>query len=708
MERGSRRRYAGFGFQRAPFATRCRRPEACLSGQCRRHYLAGARRRAQFSQPTYLLLSTTVSPEAAPGAGNGAINLTPNGGTPPYSYRWSTGATTQDLYSLIGGVYTVTVTDDNGCAKTASATVASDGCEALISAFPYVESFENGPGQWKQSTNDAFNWTRGTGPTPTKRTGPSQAADGQYYFYIESSEQTGGSAILKSPCLDISNLMDPSLTFSYNMYGSNMGTLSVQASADNGSNWTTLWMRFGNQGESWYPAMVSLSGYSSHYTMVRFVGTATGGQRGDMAIDAITIDGDPMPCNAPQLAVSSTPAHCYGGSDGTATVNASLGVGPYAYAWPNGAATRTVAGLPAGSYEVTVTGTNGCSARATAIVAQPGEMALSFAVTDESAPNANDGAINLTVSGGSPGYAYSWSNGAGSQDLSGLSEGMYAVTVTDANGCTKTGNATITMPSACEPMATLPYRESFENGFGLWGQSASDDFDWSRNSGGTNSNNTGPSGASDGIYYAYTESTSNNNRSAFLEGPCFNLSSAALPTLVFDYHMYGNQMGTLTLQASMDEGNRWATIWSRSGSQNRTWQNAYISLQSYANQTIRLRFTGTIGGVRSDMAIDNIGLFDAAGLPPAQIAAAPAEMKVSLRPNPANDRLTTSIESSLEQDAELFLTGQLGHVRPLGAVNLRVGRNEVLLPVAELNPGVYFLSVQTRTNRIVERLLIQR
>ncbi len=659
-----------------------------------------------ISQPPAIMLSIDVIPEATPGAGNGSIDLTPGGGTPPYTYEWSTGAQTQDLYGLEGGTYTVTLTDNKGCKRTALATVTSDGCDNLAGSFPYTEGFEANTGMWKQVTTDDFNWTRWSGPTPTNRTGPGGAAEGNYYLYIESSNYSGGLAILQSPCLDVSNLLNPRVTLSYSMYGSNIGELSVQASSDNGNNWTTLWMRSGSQDAGWQSTTVSLAGFGSTYTNVRIIGSAGGGQRGDIAIDGITVNGDPIPCNAPTLSVSSTPTSCFGGSDGTTTVYPSMGVSPYTYAWPNGAPTQTAVGLSAGSYEVTVTDNNGCSATATAIVGEPEEMVLSFDVTNVSASGADDGAIALSVTGGTSGYTYRWSTGAASQNISGLSQGTYTVTVTDAKGCNQTGSAMVTMPPSCGPIAALPYSESFEEGFGLWGP-GDGDFNWERHSGGTQSNNTGPGGASDGMYYVFTESTSNNNSTAYLEGPCFDLSSAAMPVFGFDYHMFGNQMGTLRLEISTDAGATWETIWSRSGEQSRRWLKAHVGLNNYIGQAIRLRFSGTITGVRSDMAVDNIGLFDGAGAFARPVGSL-REMQLSLQPNPANGWATAVIESPAEQDAELFLTSQLGQTRPLGTVSLGAGRNKIPLPVSEFNQGMYFLSVQTETGRLVERLLIQR
>ncbi|RXP49318.1 choice-of-anchor D domain-containing protein [Lutibacter sp. HS1-25] len=149
-----------------------------------------------------------------------------------------------------------------------------------------------------------------------------------------------------------------------------------------------------------------------------------------------------------------------------------------------------------------------------------------------------------------------------------------------------------------------------------WTQGEGDDFDWTQDSGGTPSGNTGPSTGASGSYYMYTEASNNLNNKSYFISPEFNLSGVSNPEFSFFYHMYGADMGTLSLNVSTDGGSTYATnLWSRSGSDiDQTnnaapWKKVSIDLSAYVGQKIYLRFEGLTGnGYRSDMAIDKIVL----------------------------------------------------------------------------------------------------
>ena len=126
---------------------------------------------------------------------------------------------------------------------------------------------------------------------------------------------------------------------------------------------------------------------------------------------------------------------CYGTNTGSVTVVASGGTGPYAYDWAGSTASNTVlSGLGEGSYSVVVTDAYGCSTAASASVNEPAAWVVSAAVTP--AVFGTDGAIDLTVSGATGPYTYSWDNNATTQDLNNIDGGTYVVTITDSLGCT--------------------------------------------------------------------------------------------------------------------------------------------------------------------------------------------------------------------------------------------------------------------------------
>jgi hypothetical protein len=201
--------------------------------------------------------------------------------------------------------------------------------------------------------------------------------------------------------------------------------------------------------------------------------------------------------------------------------------------------------------------------------------------------------------------------------LSGLTAGtQYDVQVRSKcpdgtnSGYSTTTTFTTAAPTPCE---SLPYAESFETNDG-WTQVSGDDGDWVRDSGGTPSSGTGPSTGADGSFYMFLEASTNgstgqigSNATAILESGCFDLSGKSSATFAFKNHMNGNNIGSLTAQATTNDGATWTNIWSVSGSQGNQWNSVSVDLASYLGSTIKLRLVGTTGnGWSSDIAIDDI------------------------------------------------------------------------------------------------------
>jgi len=118
-----------------------------------------------------------------------------------------------------------TVSFDNPCDGGGGPGGPSDECSGDVASFPFSESFETSLGNWSNTTvGDDIDWTRDSGGTPSRETGPSTGADGDFYVYVEASGNGTGfpnkRALLNSPCLNFSTLSTPTLSFSYHMFGS--------------------------------------------------------------------------------------------------------------------------------------------------------------------------------------------------------------------------------------------------------------------------------------------------------------------------------------------------------------------------------------------------------------------------------------------------------------------------------------------------------
>ncbi|MCX6187917.1 MAG: hypothetical protein NTU43_13170, partial [Bacteroidetes bacterium] len=143
---------------------------------------------------------------------------------------------------------------------------------------------------------------------------------------------------------------------------------------------------------------------------------------------------------------------CFGNNTGSIDLSVSGGTSPYTYLWSNGATTQDISGLDAGTYSVTATDANGCSATTSVTITQPAS-ALSSSISSQTNVTCfgnSSGAVTVVGAGGVSPYQYKIGAGAyqNSGTFTGLAAGTYTVTVKDSNLCTTTESVIITQPIA--------------------------------------------------------------------------------------------------------------------------------------------------------------------------------------------------------------------------------------------------------------------
>jgi hypothetical protein len=143
---------------------------------------------------------------------------------------------------------------------------------------------------WDQlNKSDNLEWLHGTGATPSASTGPSAAKSGSYYMYLEASasDVTEGHQAFLSASLTLGT--GASMSFWYHMYGSGIGTLTVQLQFSPDTSWTTLWTRNGSQGDAWLNVILDLAVYAGPERTLRFIAERGSDGTGDIAIDDVTL-----------------------------------------------------------------------------------------------------------------------------------------------------------------------------------------------------------------------------------------------------------------------------------------------------------------------------------------------------------------------------------------------------------------------------------
>jgi len=378
-----------------------------------------------ITQPA-AMTSTVTTTNATCGNSDGSATASAGNGSPPYTYSWTTSPVqiTSTATGLAAGIYTVTITDANGCTVSATATVVNTNGPTTTSSV-LTNATCNGGNNGTATTNPSggtppytYSWT--TSPVQTTQTATGLTA-GNYSVTVTDA---GGCSVISTVTITEPVAITLSVTTTGATCGNNDGTATVSASNGNPPytySWTT--------------------------SPVQITATATGLAGGNYTVTITDANGCTQTATA-VISVSSgvsasilsqTNTSCNGGSDGSATASASGGTSPYTYSWSTAPTqtTITATGLMSGSYTVTITDANGCTGTSAVTITEPTAITINISTIPATCGN-NDGSATASVSGGAPSYNYNWSSGQTTATANNLTAGSYTITITDASGCTQT------------------------------------------------------------------------------------------------------------------------------------------------------------------------------------------------------------------------------------------------------------------------------
>lgn len=187
----------------------------------------------------------------------------------------------------------------------ANRSVPTCGNSGAVTGFPHHEGFNLNDAvaafPWVQDVkNNRFNW-RFDSDTSSSRTGADEPVDGHSFIHVDTSNMddfisAGDHVVMLSPCYDFTAVAAPGMRFHFNMYGADMGNLSMQASVDDGQSWQTVWQMTGPQHTdgNWELAEVDLADFIGQKVQFR-LDYQVDGEKGDASVDAITLDADYPP-----------------------------------------------------------------------------------------------------------------------------------------------------------------------------------------------------------------------------------------------------------------------------------------------------------------------------------------------------------------------------------------------------------------------------
>jgi gliding motility-associated-like protein len=414
-------------------------------------------RTVTVTQPTSVTINTSTL-TANCNQANGVVSATATGGTPAYTYTWSTGFVGQTLSNVTAGTYTVQVKDANNCLYVLAGTVPNaSGPQIGVSSFTNPSCFggNNGIATTTISGGTAgpgfpiYSWSNGqnTGTATNLLNG---------VYTVTLTDATGCIASASVTITQPSSLTINVSGVNPKCFNAINGTANAGVAGGTGP-YSYAWLPApGAGGTTATPSGMGPGNYNVTVTDAKgcIIQGTVGLQNPAQMLSSIT----------------QTNVSCFAGANGLAVASTSNTVGSISYLWTGGPfplTTQNVSGLSAGTFTMLATDQNSCTATTVFTITQPPLLTVSIsAVGSVSCSGGNNGFATAAPNGGTPGYTYNWSNAQTTATSNSLIAGSYTITVTDTKSCTATAVAVINQPSGLTVVATKTNAPCF-GGFGI-------------------------------------------------------------------------------------------------------------------------------------------------------------------------------------------------------------------------------------------------
>ncbi|MBC8265666.1 MAG: gliding motility-associated C-terminal domain-containing protein [Flavobacteriales bacterium] len=354
------------------------------------------------------------------GDNDGNIDLTVIGGTLPYTFLWSGpnsfSASSEDINLLYEGIYSVLVSDFNGCSYFYNIPIQEPDKITLSASITDLSCV---------SVNDGVIDVMVSGGTPSFNYSWSNGASTSLLNNLSVGEYiltlTDNKNCLQTDTFEIkaATFLTSASVFDIKCNGDSDAFIDIEIIGGN-YPYTYNW----NNGTSTQDIInVGAGVYQVSVTDVT-----------NCTIDTTIIISQPTPLNA---IATTTNVSCYGGNNGSSTLQITGGIPPYISDW-NGLDTLN---FFAGTHPFQITDSNGCVFNASVNISQPDSLSISFNTSNVQCVGDANGAIDISVLSGSgtPNYTFSWTGPnsfiSNSEDISNINAGLYTINIADANNC---------------------------------------------------------------------------------------------------------------------------------------------------------------------------------------------------------------------------------------------------------------------------------